>query len=659
MQTLIEPKTRGVSPQLPHCITTIGVYNMGQTIQFVSKDAVLNSNIESAIEKISATTPLSLPGETSDIVSSYIEKIQGNYNVDRAKQDTESAINLMYIAYNTTPQEEAETRKKIEDVAEELKTAQEDSALAMQSALTAATGISQRIHRSFDEWIEVRAPLEDANESAVGELKDYLKDDLLDLAEKIKKKSILLKEDLEKTSTLYESIIKNILTVTQNSELLLSERLKDKQRMKEEILKMKAREHALEKLVEELKADVKRYNDMAAEFEKRATTAEERAFILSLVQIGAQVIAAALPPIAAAATASSTGGGSVVASGVASTMTRSKDTLEETAGDSKGEHTGGKKTEKLREKAEAQEKLELLNNEITELSGEIESLKASKSKEEKPNTKGRDDKHDGHSSEDAGHASSLDERIQTKEGELEKKKKERNTLSVTLASLSDSIAAFDRGLDKVVEKYEGTARSLREMQMKMLDKAEEFEKAKREQNSELDEIRVLLAGKRDKEESLQLTIRSLNLSVTALKRAKEIVDELSLFFKFFAAFMERTIEEIKDDIEECSKALEKKKLRPSAITNLVKLGDRFFICRQAEWHAINTVCSKFLASFDSGAHLSIRLMAIYLSEDELRSYLKTVPETLQKIIDSRKAASTGKIQNLADYRKDLQQGVVG
>lgn len=632
---------------------------MGQTIQFVSKDAVLNGNIESAIRKISAVKPLSLPGETSDIVSSYIEKIQGNYNVDRATQDTESAINLLYIAYNTTPQEEADTRKKIEDVAEDLKIAQENSAVAMQSALTAATGISQGIHRSFDEWLAVRAPLKDANDSAVDDLKEYLKEDLLDLAEKIREKSTMLKDALEKISIVYDSIIKNIVTVTQNSESLLAGRLKDKERMKEEISKMKARENALDKLVEELKADVKRYNDMAAEFEKRATTAEERAFILSLVQIGAQVIAAALPPIAAAATASSTGGASVVASGVASTMTRSKDTLGETAGERKGEHTGGKKTEKLKEKAKAQEKLEVLDTEITELSSEIESLKASKSKEEKLNTKGHDDKHDGHSSEDAGHASGLDERIQKKEVELAKKKKLRNALSVTLASLSDSIAALDKGLDKVVEKYEGTSRSLREMQMKMLDKAEEFEKAKREQNSELDEIRVLLAGKRDKEESLQLTIRSLNLSVTALKRAKEIVDELSLLFKYFAAFMERTVEEIKDDIEEYSKALRKKKLRPRAIKGLVEIGDRFFIRRQAEWHAINTVCSKFFASFDSGARLSIRLMAIYISEDELKSYLKTVPETLQKIIDSRKAASTGRIQNLADYRKDLQQGVVG
>ena len=64
------------------------------------------------------------------------------------------------------------------------------------------------------------------------------------------------------------------------------------------------------------------------------------------------------------------------------------------------------------------------------------------------------------------------------------------------------------------------------MQMNMLDKADQYEKERRTQSAELVKISALLKGQRSQQETIQLAIKSLNLSLSALKRTKEIVEEM-------------------------------------------------------------------------------------------------------------------------------------
>ncbi|MNG65319.1 hypothetical protein D3C81_113310 [compost metagenome] len=608
----------------------------------------LNSRINEEVKHISDTSPLSLPTGTSKIISCYVDRIQGSYNVDRAKLDTESAVNLLYIAYNTTPQDEAGTRKKIEDIAENLKNAQKSSQFEMQGTVTATKLLLKDIDINFEDWREVREPDKATKEINVENLKEYLKDDLLSLAKRIKDNATTLKAKLDATAKTYDQLIKDIQDVSQASQFVLEKRLKDRAKIQEQILAMQAKEKSLKHFIEDLQADVKKYNDLSADYEKQAVKAEDRAYILSIIQIGAQVISAALPPIASALAASSSGGASVVASGALSTITHAKETIHEHQGDSKDSTQS--QIAKMKEKTSTEEQITHLDAEISTLSKDLDTLRSTSNKtEHSENNSGTHDNTE---------PSALDKKITEKEQELARKRSKRNKLAITLASLSDSLAALDKGLGSAVEGLKTQASTLREMQMKLLDKAEAFEKEKRTQTRELDEISVLLAGRRSQEETMQLTVLSLNVSITALKRAKEIVDEISLFFGSFAAFMAQTIQENERDVSYLSGFIENKKHRKSALSRLIKLGDEFFICRTAEWSAINDICSRFHESFASSTQLSIHLLAIYLNEEELKSYLKTVPAKLQQIIAARNAASKEKIANISDYRKGIQQGVI-
>ena len=84
---------------------------------------------------------------------------------------------------------------------------------------------------------------------------------------------------------------------------------------------------------------------------------------------------------------------------------------------------------------------------------------------------------------------------------------------------------LDKGLGKLTEKRENAAASLREMQMKMLDKVEAYEKERRAQNAELIKINALLKGKRSEEETIHLPIQSLNISISALRRTNMVEAE--------------------------------------------------------------------------------------------------------------------------------------
>src|SRR5512134_276933 len=108
---------------------------MASIIVFESREAKLNKDISSQVDAILSATPIKLPQADAEISKLYVKKIEGTYNVERAKKDTDNAIDLLYIAYNTTPQKEGEIRVKIGDIMNSLIKAQQDSEIAMSHAI--------------------------------------------------------------------------------------------------------------------------------------------------------------------------------------------------------------------------------------------------------------------------------------------------------------------------------------------------------------------------------------------------------------------------------------------------------------------------------------------------------------------------------------------
>ena len=522
---------------------------MSNTAVFESREAKLNKKIEGQVDNLVAASPLKLPVADAEVSKLYVNKIEGTYDVGRAKKDTDNAIDLLYIAYNTTPQEAGEIRVAISDIMDKLIKAQQQSELAMRRAMGVADNVIGELRNTFPDWLDVRncKGLEDTN--GIAEIKDFLKNDILELAKKIKEKALSVKKELDGIATTYDGIITDTAAATSKSETALAERLSLKTAIEKEINEKNAKREQLEALVKDLQSEVTKYDKMARDYESRANTAEERAFIMSIVQVGAQMLAAAIPAIITAATATATGGASVIASAAASTVNRAvgdknsdikSDTA--TATDANVIETKKKVSEKKAEATKSEKKIAELKENLTSLEKDL----AEEKKKDKNKNKDKDKDKDKieEQKEDSPVVKGLETRVAAKKEELKAEEVKHNGLIGTLSALKDSLTALEKGLGKLSEKQENAGANLRELQMKMLDKVEAYEKEKRNQNAELVEINALLKGKRTAEETIKLTIQSLNISISALKRTKEIIQEIAFFFKSFADFMDRVSEEV-------------------------------------------------------------------------------------------------------------------
>ncbi|MDM0109789.1 hypothetical protein QTH97_33070 [Variovorax sp. J22R24] len=637
---------------------------MASIAVFESREAKLNKDISTQVDKILAATPIKLPEPDAEISKLYVKKIEGTYNVDRAKTDTDHAIDLLYIAYNTTPQKEGAIRVKIGDIMNSLITAQQDSEVAMSNAMKVSDFVIGKLGNIHADWLDVRKVDSAENTKGVEEIKEFLKSDILDLATNIKTKALGVKKELDGIAATYAGIIKRTVEATSTSEKALSSELKDKAAIEKEINESTAKREQLDALVKDLQLEVEKYDKKARDYEGRANTAEERAFIMSIVQIGAQMLAGALPAIVTAVTASATGGASIVASAAASTVNR---TLGDKNADVKPDASADEQIiSKKKELSQKQAEADVAEKKITALKGDIKGLdnelKKEEAKDKAPKEKDPKDKEaaaaEPDKKEESETAKELKGRIKEKKEELKTEEDKYAVLIGVLSGLQASLTALDKGLGKMTEKLENTAAGLREMQMKMLDKVETYEKERRTQNAELVKINALLKGKRDDQETIKLTIRSLNLSISALKRAKEIIEEIAFFFKSFADFMDRISQETELDIALFNEFAKKEKIRENYFKNLIQGGDKFFVREQAEWNAVRIVCDRFCKSFADGWSKLNKLSGRYIEGKELDAYFVTASAKLEQIVSEREAAAKQKILDLDGYRKELRDSAM-
>ncbi len=201
---------------------------MSDTAVFESRAAKLNKDIEDQVEKLVAASPLKLPAADAEVSKFYVKKIEGTYNVERAKKDTDNAIDLLYIAYNTTPQAEGDIRVQISAIMDRLIRAQQESELAMRRAMGVADNVLGSLRNTFPDWLDVRDCKGPEDTKGVAEIKDFLKNDILELAKKIKEKALGVKRELDGIAATYDGIIKDTAAATSKSETALASRLKDK-----------------------------------------------------------------------------------------------------------------------------------------------------------------------------------------------------------------------------------------------------------------------------------------------------------------------------------------------------------------------------------------------------------------------------------------------
>jgi hypothetical protein len=627
---------------------------MGTLVEFETRDEKLKKDIETQIGTLAKVAPPALPPADAAITKLYIKKIEGDYDVSRAKQDTDNAIDLLYIAYNATPQteDEVDIRKQIHGIMDSLVKAQQASERAMNNVHLAVGNVLREVDAYFPDWLNARRCKGPEDVAGIKTLKAFLADDLLELAKAIKKQALKVGAVLDDIATTYDAILKDTENVTKKSETGLAGRLKDATAVRKQIAAAQAKRDQLEKLVEDLKLEVEKYDRLAKEYESKAKTAEERAFVLSIIKFALSILAGGIPLIVKALTPSGTGGGSV-ASGTVSTESRA-------VGDKNA--TGGKDLNHAdilaakRQIAEKAVNATELEEEVKEAQHEVaaveDALKKQQEAEGKPT--GTTTFTEKVEDDDSETVKAIRVRIGEKKEALKKAEDNYNIIIGELSGLQASVVALEKGLsEESRKKGEDTAAGLRKKQMEMLNKVQIYERERRTQNEELIKIKALLAGNLSEQETIQLAVQSLNVSISALKRTQEIIHEMAHFFKSFAAFLDDVCQETENDIKLFDDAVGRETMRKFYLENLIAGGDKFFLRQTAEWNAIDQVSDKFKKSFAEGWSKLNLLNRKYIGGNDLRAYMKVASEQIDRIVAERKAAADQKVLDLESYRKQV------
>jgi hypothetical protein len=628
---------------------------MAEPVQLKVKDETLKANIEKEIGKFAAAKPIELPPADAPVTDLYAKKIEGTYNVSNAKKDTDNAIDLLYIAYNTTPQGEDAIRNQITKIMIELISAQEASELAMGKAMRVADDVIRTVGKIFPDWKDVREVKGPDDTAGVADLKSFLKVDVVKLAREIKDKALDVKADLEKIAATYNAIVKDTEAVTAKSETVLAGKLKDAEAVKKQIAESQAKREQLESLVADLAEEVKKYDTMAKNYASRADSAEERAFIMSIVQVGAQMLAGAIPAIVQGVTAAATGGASVVASAAASTVTR-------VVGDKNAE--GAKAPPKPNDADLIKAKKDIGDKTIEANTAKEDVDKAKKAvtdqetvlktqQEKEGKTPAATTSTEKPEKDDSETVKAIRQKIGEDKGNLKKAEDKYNGLIAALSGLQASMAALEKGLGEMSKKAENAATDLRKLQMEMLNKVETYEKERRNQNGELIKLRVLLASQVTEQDTLQLAIQSLNVSISALKKTQEIIHEIAHFFTSFAAFMDSVVDETDSDIKQFDEAIGREKIRQNYFTSLISDTDKFFLRQTAEWNAIRRVSEKFQETFNGGRSKLNKLRGDYIVGDKLKAYLKEATGRIDEIVRERQTDADQKVKDLDSYRQEI------
>lgn len=609
---------------------------MAAVHQIISVEFDVNKRIDARVEEILESTSVVLPGVNHPLVEDYIRKIEGTYDVSRSKEDTDNAIDLLYIAYNTTPQEEGSIRVGIDQLMSRLIAAQQESERKMRGAVTDAERIVKSLRELFGDWGEAR------DSDDIQDLQDFLGKDLVDLAKEIKSRAERISTDLAKIADTYDGIIEDTTKATQQGEQALATRLKNKEEIEKEIAKSNAEREKLESLVRDLQADIAKYEKMANEYKSKAETAEQRAFIMSIVRVGAQMISSMIPAITAGIAGAATGGVSLIAASASSTARQtvnSETATTESDNAAKIIETKKQIADKCTEKTTAE-------REKTDLEKKGKELIAEKKKVEGDTATDADTK--------AVQLEAVNKRIKANDAKIEEKTNKISAAETALNALNASLKSLDENMGKMAEKQEQQATDLRSMQMKMLEKVEAYETEKRTQAAELVKINALLTGQRTEEETIQLAIQSLNLSLKALKRVREIIVEISFFFKSFADFMQKIVESSVEQSDMIQKALDQDRMTKSFTKRIKRNTNDFFVTQTAEWQAVEIVSAKFVDNFKDGWSKLNKLSGTYLTGDELKSYLKVAASQIEDIAFKRKQAATAKLEELNRYRDRIQ-----
>ncbi|MBD2438785.1 hypothetical protein [Nostoc sp. FACHB-110] len=587
----------------------------------------LNKKIKDAIESYS--NKQEMPEPNSDIVRLYQEKITKNYDVSRSKNEIENAVELLSIAYNATPIKAGEIRVKIAKIHQDVIRSQEDAELMMNKVVREAGRISKELTSIF-------SILKKSNED---QKKDFILNEFSDVIENIKTKASDIHDGLIEVAQSFGKISEETLNATSSSELVLSSEVKEREKAQQAIAEYEAKQASIENLLESLRESIKKYNKFAEEMSQKADTAEKRAFITQLVQIGAQTVAA-VAGVVSMSMGGSAGMATRVSTSTIRNVTNQGKTGDESDDSESDENPAEIETSKANaqlDKAKAQDKVGELEKHIIDINDKIE-----KNKQEQQSTTKK------------AELEQLKNNLKQKQKELDNAKENLEELSNKLENLQKRLDKISKYASEVSKQQIESGNSFRNLQLDFLNKAEAYEKEKMKNDAELIQIKALLVSKASVHESIELTVKTLILSIKSLKQVKNILEEVAAFFKNFAAFLEEVSKDAEEQSKLINKAATSKTGRDSfAMQRAVEGINEFTISQCAEWYATEDLAKQFVDVFNSGWRMMNGMSGKYLGEQELKSYIVTAANRIEEIAKSREQAANAKVFHIKEYREKL------
>lgn len=247
---------------------------------FKSRTDEITKRIRLQVCELIECKPFCLPEAHAALVQSFVAKIENGYNLPDFQGDTDHAIDLLFIAYNVTPQDQDEIRIQIVAIMDKLITAQQRSEQAIKNAVKVAQGIHVQLGQTLPAWLSVK------DNGQPERVRAFVIETMLALGKDIASKAAQVRQDLQSIAAGYDRILEETLQVKRRSEIELGDLIKGNQEFALEQQNGETRRQQINTLVVEMRGEVQRYEQQAM---------ESKLAMDILIALGAQWVSTLLP----------------------------------------------------------------------------------------------------------------------------------------------------------------------------------------------------------------------------------------------------------------------------------------------------------------------------------------------------------------------------
>lgn len=262
---------------------------MNDIAVFECLEQKLTRSIDIEVKRLRSQNYMSLPRAGTAVISHYQALLKLSCSLERVRKESDSAVELLYIAYNATPKSYGDIRVRISKVMCALMLTQQDTERALSKGLRSVDAILAQLWDFFPDWQELKESRD------IEGLEDFVACDLRELVSSIQRKAARIQSDLYEVSGSYRELISDTEVAAKCSEQALSLRLVDRADIEQELLSSRLRSQKLEHLGEKIADRFAALKRFALSLNKNVLTSPEQASVNAIVDAAQCVVEKVIP----------------------------------------------------------------------------------------------------------------------------------------------------------------------------------------------------------------------------------------------------------------------------------------------------------------------------------------------------------------------------